>query len=710
MMSWEEGMASEQISIFLRRVRHAIAPEGEGLSDAQLLERFVTQRDEAAFETLVWRHGGLVLHVGRRLLHHVQDREDVFQATFLALTRKAGSIDKREALASWLYKVAYRAALRVAVRTAREATGQQNRLTLLASQPADSGVGPEMSPVLDAEINRLPEKYRAAVILCYLNGKTTAEAARLLGCARGTVCSRLAWARRRLRSRLTGRGLTLSTAALGPALPPAAAPARLVATTVRAALLFVSKQGSGGALPTRAVALMEGVLRSMFLTKLKMATLGLLFLGVLGLGTGLTAQYVLAEKPGDTETPALVRGTGDGVRLPAEMSARLHIQSMEVGLRPATKSRVLRLAGSTALDPEKLTRVRARIGPSEVVDIGKPQGQDRPLRSGDRVSKGQILAVVQSADVAQAKNDLFSALVQLKLDEMIQEQAEKSPKAVPQVYKLSARRNVQADRNAVARAENRLKSWGIPEKEIEAIRDEAREAAKKPKQDTEELSKTRREQWARVMLQAPVDGIIVERNLAAHEIVVDGTANLFQIANLDSLLVLANVSEEDLPSLQTLPAADRRWTVHAEPGDDRAAQVEPIAGVIDEIGSLIDLNQRTAVVKGHIVNPGHKLRAGQFVTARVILPPAAGEVWLPATAVVTDAGQNFIFVQPDAKKPIYEQRRVLVVRRGHDAVHVRSRLTPEQERQGFQSILPRERVITAGALELKAILDDLKAN
>jgi len=703
-------MASEQISIFLRRLRHAMAPEGGGLSDAQLLERFVTQRDEAAFETLVWRHGGLVLHVGRRLLHQAQDREDVFQATFLALTHKAGSIDKREALASWLYKVAYRAALRVAVRTAREATGQQNRLALLVSQPADCGIAPEISPMLDAEINRLPEKYRAAVILCYLNGKTTAEAGRLLGCARGTVCSRLAWARRRLRSRLTGRGLTLSTAALGPALPPAAAPARLVATTVRAALSFASQQGTSGALPTRAVALMEGVLRTMFFTKLKFAALGLFVLSMLGLGTGLTTRYVLADKPGGDETPALVRGSGDGLRLPADMPARLHIQATDIGLRPATKARVLRLAGSTALDPDGITRVRSRFAPSEVIEIGKPQGESRSLQSGDKVAKGQLLAVLRSDDVAQAKNDLFSSLVQQKLDEMIQEQAEKSSTAVPQVYELSARRNVQADRNAVARAESRLKSWGIPDKEIETIRNEAREAAKKPKQDTEEKSRTRREQWAQVELRAPADGTIVERNLAPHEIITDGTANLFQIANLDSLIVFANVTEEDLPNLQALPIADRRWTVHAQPGADRTSQVEPIAGAIDDIGYVIDPNQHTAVVKGHIENPGHKLRAGQFVTVSVILPPATGEVWLPATAVVSDAGQNFVFVQPDPKKSLYEQRRVYVVRRGHDAVHVRSRLTPEQERQGFQTLRPGERVITVGALELKAMLDDLKAN
>jgi cobalt-zinc-cadmium efflux system membrane fusion protein len=98
------------------------------------------------------------------------------------------------------------------------------------------------------------------------------------------------------------------------------------------------------------------------------------------------------------------------------------------------------------------------------------------------------------------------------------------------------------------------------------------------------------------------------------------------------------------------------------------------------------------------------------VTVSITLPLATDEMWLPAAAVVEDGGQSYVFVQPDAKKPIYEQRRVLVVRRGHDAVHVRAKLTPEQERQGVQIVQSGERVITVGALELKAILDDLKAH
>jgi cobalt-zinc-cadmium efflux system membrane fusion protein len=134
-----------------------------------------------------------------------------------------------------------------------------------------------------------------------------------------------------------------------------------------------------------------------------------------------------------------------------------------------------------------------------------------------------------------------------------------------------------------------------------------------------------------------------------------------------------------------------------------------LQGPIEEIGYLIDPNQHTAVIKGHIDNREGRLRAGQFITATITLPPAAGEVVLPAAAVVEEGRGTFVFVQPDARRSFYEERRVLVVRRSHEAVHVRSRLTPAQERRGLQAVRPGERVVTAGALELKALLDDLKA-
>jgi cobalt-zinc-cadmium efflux system membrane fusion protein len=554
--------------------------------------------------------------------------------------------------------------------------------------------------VLDEEITRLPEKYRVPVILCYLQGKTAEEAARQLGCPRGTVCSRLSWARRRLRSRLTRRGLALSMGGLAALLTPTTVPAALVAPTVRSAVLFASGGATAAALPGPAVALTEGVLQAMALTKLKTVAAVVLVVGALSLGAGVCLQRAFADKPGNEGVPVLVRGTGDGVRLPPDMPAKVGIQVAEVKPRAAAP-RVLQFAGSLAIDPEHLARVRCRFAPAEVVEIGKTDGEDgkQELRERDKVRKGQLLAVLSSAGVAQKKNDLLDALVQLRLDEAILERAEKAAGTVTEAFLLNARRTVQADRNAVNRAQNTLKAWGIPQEDIAAVSREAEEVGK-PKGKP---GPAKDKDGGRVEIRATEDGIILERNVRRNEFLEDSTINLFQIARLDRLKVLVQVPEEDLSLLEALKPEQRRWTIRTTTG---ALEVE---GRIDSIGYVIDPNQHTAVATGFIDNPEGRLRAGQFITARVTLPPAAGEVVLPAGAIVEEGRQTFVFVYPDARKLFYEQRRVAVVRRGRDVVHIRSRLTAEQQEQGLQTVRPGERVVTAGAVELKALLQDLKS-
>ncbi|MHB1426211.1 MAG: sigma-70 family RNA polymerase sigma factor [Gemmataceae bacterium] len=697
-------MANDQLRAFLQRLGRALNPEGSSdVSDAQLLERFVNRRDEAAFEMLVWRYGSLVLNVCGRLLRHPEDAEDAFQAAFLALTRRAGSIGKGEALGSWLYKVAYRMALRV--RAARHKARQDNGLDLLASRSTGGAVEPDVQSVLDEEINRLPEKYRAALILCYLQGKTTAEAARQLGCARGTICSRLAWARQRLRGRLTRRGLGLSVAGLVAELAPGKTPAALVGATVKAALSFASGQASRDALSGPVIALVEGVLRTMVLTKVKMAVGGLLVLSVLGLGTGLCTQHVLAKKLGVEEEPFLVRGS-DGVRLPTDMLAKLGIQTAVVKSRVMARPRVLEFPGSLAIDPNRLTRVRCRFAPAEVVEIGKSEGVDenRELHAGDKVRKGQMLVRLSSIEVGYKKNDLFDALVQYELDQKSYDNMKKISSVIPLDLLDTQWSKVQSDRNAINRARSTLLAWGIAEEEIDAVGEEAKDAPKrkgKPETEAERAKRLRR--WSRVELKTPNDGVIIERSVSLHEIVEDNGRSLFQIAQLDRLKVLAQVPEDDLPLLNALEPEQRRWTIRPKAGSP------VLPGRIEEVGSLIDSNQHTAVATGFIDNPEGQLRPGQSITARVDLSPPAGELVLPAGAVVEEGRQALVFVQPDAKKFFYEQRRVAVVRRSQDVVHVRSRLTAAQERQGFQTVRPGESVVTAGAVGLKAILEDLKA-
>src|SRR5262245_36773723 len=194
----------QPLRTILKRVRHILRPDHPpGVTDSQLLDRFLSQRDEAAFELLVWRHGPMVLGVCRRVLQDAHDAEDAFQATFLTLARKGGSIGRRESLAGWLYTVAQRIALRARARQPRPRSRER---PLPASVVEESACDPsellawrELRPLLDAEVARLPEKYRDAFILCYIEGKTNEEAAEQLGCPKGTVLSRLSRARERLR-------------------------------------------------------------------------------------------------------------------------------------------------------------------------------------------------------------------------------------------------------------------------------------------------------------------------------------------------------------------------------------------------------------------------------------------------------------------------------------------------------------------------------
>jgi cobalt-zinc-cadmium efflux system membrane fusion protein len=445
--------------------------------------------------------------------------------------------------------------------------------------------------------------------------------------------------------------------------------------------------------------------------KRRVAAEVLLAVGVLALHMVLSPQRLGAEPPVD-EAPILLRGS-EGVRLPPEMAAKLGIATAEARPRAAAaRARVLRLPGSVGLDPARLMRIRVRFAPAEVVEIGqvaeppdRTRDARRELRPGDAVKKGDLLASFSSAEAAARKNDLFDAVVQLALDEEVLDKVEKAAGSVPEVVLLNARRTVVADQSAITRARQSLLIQGIPEKEIDAVRQAAREASKrKGKPETEEARKARESAWKRVEVTAPEDGTIIERNVTRHEVIADSPVIIFQIANLDRLLVLAQVPEEDLPALMALKPAQRRWVIRIAADPDGLA----LPGLIDDIGYLIDPTQHTAVIRGHIDNGEHRLRPGQYVTASIVLP-AAAETVLPASAVVEEGRKTFIFIQPDAKKPYYEQRRVLVVRRGQDQVHVASALTPDQERQGYQLVRPGERVVTAGAIELRGLVEDLKA-
>jgi RNA polymerase sigma factor (sigma-70 family) len=276
----------------LRQVRQAALLQlTAGLSDGELLDRFITQREEAAFEALVTRHGPAVLGVCRRVLGNCHDAEDAFQATFLVLVRKAASVWPRDLVGNWLYGVACRTALRARAQSARrrqkeEHARQHFRIEAPTAEPCEG-----LRSLLDEELHRLPERLRAPVVLCDLDGLSRVEAARRLGWPVGTLSWRLAAARKALARRLSRRGVELSAGALTLALAQsgtsAAVAARLIASITQAAMLTTVGQAAAvGLVSVPVAALTRGVLKSMLLAQPKTAAAVACGALVLGAGTG----------------------------------------------------------------------------------------------------------------------------------------------------------------------------------------------------------------------------------------------------------------------------------------------------------------------------------------------------------------------------------------------------------------------------------------
>ncbi len=288
-------MATSPMSGVIQHLRRVLR-DGAGLTDGQLLEDYISRRDEAAIAALVRRHEKMVWGVCCRVLRNHHDAEDAFQATFLVLVRRASSIASRELLANWLYGVAHQTALKARA-TAAKRKGRERQVKEMP-EPAltQQDQWCDVSPVLDEELSRLPDHYRGVIVMCDLEGMTRKVAARQLGIPEGSVASRLARARTMLAKRLTQRGVVFSCGSLSAGSASASAPPALVASTIKAASLLAAGRAAG-VVSAKVAALTEGVLKTMLLTKLKIA-LGLVFVFVLTCGTGILATHAQAEKAG----------------------------------------------------------------------------------------------------------------------------------------------------------------------------------------------------------------------------------------------------------------------------------------------------------------------------------------------------------------------------------------------------------------------------
>jgi RNA polymerase sigma factor (sigma-70 family) len=284
-----ESIHMNALNVVMQHLLADLEPDGGGMTDGELLARFLRSRDEDALAALIHRHAPMVWGVCRRLLDH-HEAEDAFQATFLVLVRKAVDVPK-EAVANWLHGVARQTAIRLRATAAKRACRERQVVNM--PEPTVARVrDSDLQVVLDEELSRLPDHYWGVVVTCDLEGMTRKAAARQLGIPEGSVASRLARARALLAKRLTRRGIRLSGTALAATLSrnaaSASAPALVVSNTIEVAILLAVGKAATGLISVKVAALTEGVVKAMSLMKIKTAGAALfLILGIAALGGGL---------------------------------------------------------------------------------------------------------------------------------------------------------------------------------------------------------------------------------------------------------------------------------------------------------------------------------------------------------------------------------------------------------------------------------------
>jgi cobalt-zinc-cadmium efflux system membrane fusion protein len=385
--------------------------------------------------------------------------------------------------------------------------------------------------------------------------------------------------------------------------------------------------------------------------------------------------------------------------IPEETSRSMRLAA--VAARKSTQPHTLRLTGRLMYDPNELVHVNTRFA-GEVIRIGEAPELGRPLRVGDYVRKGQLLAIVWSKEIGEKKSDLVDALSQMALHEALY----KSLKALEKTGAISQRaieemeRLYESDLIQVERYRRTLRSWKIDEAELAEVEQEAKEFhahVTKPGDDVHTLQPPSKvdETWAEIDIKSPLDGVILEKNLTIGDI-VDTNDDLFKVADLRRLIVMANLYEDDLPSLLSLSEDERVWEVRLTANP----QAPPITGKIETIGNVIDPNQHTAVVQGWIDNSQDQLRVGQFVEAVISLPPRGNQVEIPLGGLIDDGPRKFVMVALDEQLTRLQRREVIVDRRTQQSAYVRG--------DGPLALHEGERVLVRGVLELSGVLDKLR--
>ncbi len=381
------------------------AGSATGLSDRQLLERFVQERDasaDLAFEVLVLRHGPMVLRVCRNLLRNPDDAQDAFQATFLVLVQRSGSIRQLESVGGWLYGVACRVAARARAETARRRKVEERGAlrVVMAVEPStnDESDQAELGPIVQEEVRRLPEKYRAVVVLCYWQGLTHEQAAVQLACPLGTVRSRLARARKLLHRRITRRGLATLAGAVAAVIDGSPASAALVAlrlpsvapALVRSTIRAASHVAAGGL--TSHVAsgltayLVKRTLWSITMLKIGSTLAAVAIVGIVGVGVTVAAQR--AGRSPAVGTITRIEGTVASQGDPLSQQSAESDQAAGAADREVNQGRGV--------------KVYSKVQGARILSIAP---------DGSRVKKGQVICQLDSTALQdQLVNEMITVL------------------------------------------------------------------------------------------------------------------------------------------------------------------------------------------------------------------------------------------------------------------------------------------------------------
>ena len=656
-------MASGDIGTVLRSVETLFTVgTAAGLTDVQLLDRFVGRRDdgaEAAFAALVKRHGPMVLRVCRGELNDIHAAEDAFQATFLILARKARSIRKGGSLASWLYGVARRVARRARADRVRR-IAHERRGAVMADQPIVVQEPPELVPEIQEEVDRLPGKYREPIVLCYLEGLTHEEAASQLRIPVGTVKIRLSRGRERLRGRLVRRGLapTLIASALS-ASTRGAVPVPLLDMTVRAAMSIAAVRAAG--VSVAVTTLVEGVLRAMFLSKLR-AIAALVATSMTLIATSLFVVSALSRPVRSDQEPDPGKAQVV-VQPPQKATAAQTPGHPEIGKTFVVKKSVF----------HQTTTQPATVQAFQWVNLyPRVSGELSALNVdiGDRVKKGQVLATIDSPDlryeldkakamvnqvqagmsiaeskIREAETALKTALAQtesatadVEAKVAVREYRNKQYKRISDLVdrqqveerlrdeeldqyhravadEHAAQANVSVERAKVESAEAKLNTAKYELRGVQAGFSLTQADLHKAKTAL-----------ASCTIRSPYDGVVTRRNYQVGEILraasIAGSEPLLTIVQAKKVRVVVEIPDQDAVFLNNGDAATFRTSAHPEREFKGTISRTAFAEEEGTVRAEIDLDN----ADGH-------LRPGQMGVVTVNLEEVPDVITIPLTAV-----------------------------------------------------------------------------